>query len=147
MKTYSLKPTDIKRQWYLLDAAQASMGRVASFAARLLLGKDKPNQSPHMDSGDFVVIINAKDTKFTGNKGEKKIYYRHSGFPGGLKQKTLNEAMAQDPTYALRHAIRGMLPPNKLRTERLKRLKIYPEAEHPHRGQNPKEISLPQEAK
>jgi large subunit ribosomal protein L13 len=142
MKTYSLKPKDISRAWYVIDAAEAPLGRVATVASRLLIGKDKPSQSPHMDGGDFVIIINANNLVVTGNKREGKSYYRHSGFPGGLYKRTLNEQMEIDSTKVLEHAVRGMLPVNKLRDGRLKRLKIYTGGEHNHAAQNPTTLSM-----
>jgi large subunit ribosomal protein L13 len=142
MKTYSIKKAEISRKWYVLDASEAPLGRVSTVAASLLIGKGKPTISAHMDGGDFVVIINADQTVVTGNKMDKKIYYRHSGFPGGIHQRSLRETMEKDPTEALRHAIRGMLPVNKLRDGRLERLKIYAGAEHKHTAQSPEVYSL-----
>jgi large subunit ribosomal protein L13 len=142
MKTYSLKPKDISRVWYVLDAAEAPLGRVSTIAARLLIGKDKPSQSPHMDGGDYVIIINADNLVVTGNKREDKSYYRHSGFPGGLYKRTLNEQMNIDSAKVIEHSIRGMLPVNKLRDGRLARLKIYGGSEHKHTAQSPEVISL-----
>ncbi len=142
MKTYSLKKSEISRKWYVIDAAEAPLGRVSTVAASLLIGKGKPSVTAHMDNGDFVIIINAKNTVVTGNKLDKKEYYRHSGYPGGIYKRTLRESMENDPTAALRHAIRGMLPVNKLRKGRLDRLKIYADAEHNHSAQKPEQISV-----
>lgn len=142
MKTYSAKPTDVTRKWYVVDAAEAPLGRVATKVAKLLTGKDKPMFTQHIDCGDYVIIINAKDTVVTGNKMENKMYYHHSHFPGGLKEATLREKMEKDPTHALFHAVRGMLPVNKLRDERLQRLKIYADADHKHEAQKPEKISV-----
>ena len=142
MKTHTLKPNAIKRQWYLLDASEAPLGRLSTIAASLLLGKGKTDQSPHMDGGDFVVVINASKLVVTGNKGFGKSYYRHSGFPGGLTKRTLDEQMALDSKTVITKAVRGMLPVNKLRVGRLKRLKIYETAEHDHAAQQPKQLSL-----
>lgn len=142
MKTYSAKPSDVTRTWYVVDASEASLGRVATQVAKLLIGKDKPMFTKHIDCGDYVVIINADKIKVTGNKMEDKMYYRHSGFPGGLKEATLNEKMTKDPTFAITHAIRGMLPVNKLRDERLKRLKVYAGSEHNHEAQKPVTVSV-----
>lgn len=142
MKTYSAKPTDIKRQWYVVDAAEAPLGRLATQVATLLTGKGKPQFTKHIDCGDFVVITNAANLVVTGGKSDKKIYYRHSNYPGGLKEATLSEQMAKDPTEVIRHAVRGMLPVNKLRDARLARLKIYAGAEHGHSAQQPKSLSL-----
>lgn len=142
MKTYSAKPTDVTREWYVVDASEDTLGRVATRVATLLTGKGKPQFTKHIDTGDFVVVINAKDLKVTGGKEEKKIYYRHSNYPGGLKEITLGKQMEKDPTEVLFHAIRGMLPVNKLRDARLARLKIYADAEHKHEAQQPKVISI-----
>lgn len=142
MSTYSAKPTDVVRKWYVIDASEAPLGRIATKAATLLTGKEKPMFTKHIDCGDFVVIINADQTVVTGKKATDKMYYRHSGFPGGLTELTFNEVMAKDPTRALTHAIRGMLPVNKLRDERLKRLKIYAGSEHNHAAQKPETITL-----
>ncbi len=126
----------------MLDASEVPLGRLATVSARLLIGKDKPTLTPHIDGGDFVVIINAAKLVVTGNKVKDKLYYRHSGFPGGLYRRTLGEQMEIDPTKIINHAIRGMLPVNKLRDGRLKRLKIYSNAEHQHFAQKPKTVSL-----
>lgn len=142
MKTYSAKPTDVIRKWYLIDASEASLGRVATQVATLLTGKGKPMFTHHIDCGDYVIVINANDTKVTGDKLQQKMYYHHSHFPGGLKEETLAEKMEKDPTHALYRAIRGMLPVNKLRDARLQRLKIYAGAEHQHEAQKPEAISL-----
>lgn len=139
MKTAMPNVKEIKREWYILDASEAPLGRLSTVAASLLLGKGKIDLSPHIDAGDNVVVINANSMVVTGNKTSGKIYYRHSGFPGGIKQRKLSET---SPASALRHAIRGMLPDNKLRDGRLHRLKIYPTAEHKHQGQNPKTVTL-----
>jgi large subunit ribosomal protein L13 len=142
MKTYSAKPGDVTRQWYVVDASEAPLGRLATQIAQLLTGKGKPLFTKHIDTGDFVIVINAANTVVTGDKGSKKVYYRHSGFPGGIKEATFDEKMAKDPTFAIRNAVRGMLPVNKLRDERLKRLKIYADAEHGHEAQKPQTISV-----
>jgi large subunit ribosomal protein L13 len=141
-KTYSAKPADVTRQWYVIDAADASLGRIATRVATLLTGKEKPMFTSHIDCGDHVIIINAMNTVVTGKKATDKIYYRHSGFPGGIKQRTFTEQMEKDPTQAIFHAVRGMLPVNKLRDGRLARLKIYEGAEHNHEAQKPQTISL-----
>lgn len=141
-KTYSAKPTDVTRKWYLIDASEASLGRVATQVAQLLTGKGKPQFTQHIDTGDFVVVVNAADVKVTGKKLDQKMYYHHSHFPGGLKEATLKEKMEKDPTHALFHAVRGMLPVNKLRDERLKRLKIYADTEHKHDAQKPEKINV-----
>ena len=142
MKTYSAKPSDVTRQWYLIDASEAPLGRLATKVATLLTGKGKPQFTKHIDCGDYVVVINAAQSAVTGDKQSKKIYYRHTNYPGGLKQATLAEKKAKDPTFAVAHAVRGMLPVNRLRDERLKRLKVYPGAEHQHQAQRPTAISV-----
>lgn len=142
MKTYSAKPTDVTREWYVLDASQAPLGRLATQAAQLLTGKGKPQFTHHIDTGDYVIIINADKLVVTGDKETKKVYYRHSGYPGGLKEATLREVMDKDSTLAIKHAIRGMLPVNKLRDERLARLKVYAGAEHQHEAQKPQTLSV-----
>jgi large subunit ribosomal protein L13 len=145
-KTYSLKKAEISRSWYLLDASETPFGRLSTHAASLLIGKGKPTLTHHMDNGDFVVIVNAENMVITGNKEDKKIYWRHSGYPGGIYKKTLREAM-EKPEEVLRHSIRGMLPVNKLREDRLKRLKIYRDDKHNHEAQQPKKIDLKRTAK
>ncbi len=142
MKTYSAKPSEVTRNWYVIDASEAPMGRIATKAATLLTGKEKPMFTHHIDCGDFVVVINAEKLIVTGDKMNQKMYYHHSHFPGGLKEATLAEKMIKDPTHALNHAIRGMLPVNKLRDGRLARLKIYAGAEHNHAAQKPETLSL-----
>jgi large subunit ribosomal protein L13 len=137
MKTYSQKPAEVERVWYVLDASKESFGRVATKAASLLLGKGKTTVTPHTDGGDFVIITNAGQLQFTGGKDRKKIYHRHSGFPGGLYSRTLDEQRQKDPASILHKAVRGMLPDNKLRPGRLARLKIYEGEEHNHNAQKP----------
>ena len=141
-KTYSAKPSEVTRSWFVVDAADAPLGRVAARIATLLTGKEKPMFTSHIDCGDFVVVINAKNTTVTGKKADDKIYYRHSGFPGGIKQRTFKEQMEKDPTHAIFHAVRGMLPVNKLRDDRLARLKIYVNNDHKHEAQKPVVLSL-----
>jgi large subunit ribosomal protein L13 len=130
MKTFSAKPADVKRQWYVLDAAS------------LLLGKGKATITPHIDGGDYVIIINSSSLVVTGSKAKDKIYYRHSGFPGGLYSRSVEEQLAKDPNQIIFKAVRGMLPVNKLRDGRLSRLKIYPDDQHNHTAQKPTAISL-----
>jgi large subunit ribosomal protein L13 len=146
-KTYSAKPTDVTRKWYVIDASEAPLGRLATQAAQLLTGKGKPQFTSHIDCGDYVIVINAEKLVVTGGKEEKKIYYRHSNYPGGLTETSLGAQMANDPTVPVFKAIRGMLPVNKLRSERLKRLKIYAGAEHNHEAQKPETISVKPAAK
>ncbi len=141
MKTYSAKPSDVTRVWYVLDASETPLGRLATRAAKLLIGKDKPQFTHHIDTGDYVVVINADKLVVTGDKLKQKRYYRHSGFPGGLRETSLQEVIDKDSTRAVIHAIRGMLPVNKLRDARLARLKVYAGAEHNHEAQKPVTIS------
>ncbi|MDB5184521.1 MAG: ribosomal protein [Candidatus Saccharibacteria bacterium] len=142
MKTYSAKPTDVVRKWYVIDAAEAPIGRVATRVATLLTGKGKPQFTKHIDCGDFVIVINADQLKATGKKLDQKMYYHHSHFPGGLKETTLSDQIERDASKAIIHAIRGMLPVNKLRDERLARLKVYNGSEHKHAAQQPETISI-----
>jgi large subunit ribosomal protein L13 len=140
MKTYSAKPADVTRKWYVLDASTMPLGRLSTKAASLLIGKGKPQVTAHIDCGDYVIVINAKNVVVTGNKATDKMYYRHSNFPGGLKQRTLTEQLEADPAEVIFRAVRGMLPVNKLRDGRLARLKIYAGAEHNHEAQKPETI-------
>lgn len=142
MKTYSAKPTDVERKWYIIDAAEAPLGRIATVAATLLTGKGKPMFTKHIDCGDYVIIINAENLVVTGNKMEDKMYYRYSGFPGGLTETQLKNQMVKDATLPVFKAIRGMLPVNKLRDGRLARLKIYTGSEHNHEAQKPVTLSV-----
>lgn len=142
MKTYSAKPSDITRKWYVIDASEAPLGRVATRVATLLTGKEKPQFTQHIDTGDYVIVINAGNVQVTGGKLDKKMYYKHSGFPGGLTELSMREKLDRDPTAAVFQAVRGMLPVNKLRDGRLDRLKIYAGAEHNHEAQKPKAISV-----
>ena len=135
MKTYSPRAKDIKREWWLVDAADETLGRVSSQIAKLLMGKHKPIYAPHIDAGDYVVVINAAKVKVTGKKAEQKIYYRHSGYPGGLKSPTFKEIFGTHPTRVIEHAVRGMLPKNRLGRAMFKKLKVYPGSEHPHQAQ------------
>ncbi len=138
-RTYSQKPSEISRKWHLIDAEGVALGRVATVAARLLIGKDKPTVTHHMDGGDFVVIINADLIGITGGKEEKKFYYHYSGYPSGLSKRSLKNVPNVE---ALTHAIRGMLPVNKLRDGRLARLKVFGGAEHAHTAQTPEAYEL-----
>lgn len=142
MKTTSAKNTDVIRKWHLIDADGLVVGRLATRIAMILRGKNKPIFTPHVDTGDFVIIVNADKVRFTGNKLEKKIYYRHTGYPGGIKQETAGDIMKKTPEKILMSAVRGMLPKNRLGRQQLKKLKVYRGAEHPHRAQNPEELNL-----
>lgn len=139
-KTYNQKNADIQREWWLIDAGSMNLGKLAVAIADKLMGKSKPTYTPHVDNGDYVVVINAKNIQVTGNKMTDKMYYRHSGFPGGLTELKLEEVIEKDPRVAIEHAVKGMLPKNKLAAERLKRLRVFDGAEHAHTAQNPKEI-------
>ena len=142
MKTYSAKPKDIVRKWFLTDADGVILGRLASKIATILMGKNKPIYSMHLDTGDNVIVINAKKIKVTGKKLEQKIYYRHTGYIGGLKEKTLGELLEQKPTEVIYHAVRLMLPKTRLGRQMLKKLHIYAEASHPHKSQQPEKLDL-----
>jgi len=135
LKTYSTKASDIKREWHVLDASGKVLGRLSTRIAGLLMGKHKPIFSRHLDTGDFVVVINAEKVSVTGKKVKQKLYYQHSGYPGGLKSTSLERMMETQPTRVIEHAVKGMLPNNRLRARMLKRLRIYVGDEHPYRGQ------------
>lgn len=135
--TYMAKPNQVERKWYIIDAEGKTLGRLASEAASILRGKHKPQFTPHVDTGDFVIIINAEKIQVTGNKLRDKIYYRHSGYPGGLKKTSLGELLEKRPERALQHAIYGMLPKNRLGRKLQTKLKIYAGPEHPHEAQKP----------
>ena len=140
MKTYSQKSSEISREWWLIDASTLPLGKLAVVIADKLMGKSKVTYTPHIDNGDYVVVINAKNLKVTGNKLIDKKYYRHSGFPGGLTELKLEEVIEKNPAVAISEAVKGMLPKNKLAADRLARLRIFDGAEHAHTAQNPKEI-------
>jgi len=142
MKTYSAKATDVSRKWYVVDASSANLGRLSTEVAKLLTGKDKPMFTKNIDCGDYVVVINSSKLVVTGKKLDQKMYYRHSGYPGGLKEISLAKQLADDPNKVILHAVRGMLPVNKLRSERLNRLKIYPLEDHEHHAQQPHEYKI-----
>lgn len=141
-KTYSQKPSEVTRRWILIDASQAPMGRVATQVAKYLIGKYKPTYTAHIDGGDYVVVINAKDAVFTGNKEDDKKYYRHSGFPGGIKDATVSEVREKYPERLVQAAVKGMLPKNKLSPERMKRLRVFPGADHTHVAQSPEKVEI-----
>ena len=142
MKTYYAKPNEVEREWVLIDATDQVLGRVAAKAAHILKGKHKPQYTPHVDTGDFVIIINADKIKVTGNKATAKEYYRHTGYPGGLKCETFAEAMQKHPERVIEHAVYGMLPKNTLGRAMGKKLKVYAGAEHPHAAQKPRKIEM-----
>ena len=137
MKTFSLKNTEVSRDWVLFDASDKILGRFATKIADKLRGKDKPTFTPHVDGGDFVVVINAEKVKVTGNKAEQKKYYKHSLYPGGLKENSYKEVLESTPERIIENAVKGMLPKNKLGKSIIKKLKVYSGSEHPHESQNP----------
>jgi len=142
MKTYSARPSDIERDWYVTDAQDKVLGRLATEVAAILRGKHKPQFTPHIDTGDFVIVVNAEKIKVTGKKLEQKIYYRHSGYFGGLKEESLEKVLAEKPEQAVMRAVKGMLPGNKLGRAMLKKLKVYAGGEHPHAAQTPKQLDI-----
>ena len=143
MKTFSPTPKDINREWFVVDAQDQVLGRLASQIAHRLRGKHKPEFAPHMDNGDFIVVVNCEKIKVTGKKMTDKKYYRHSGWVGGLKTTQLGDMLADKPARVLTTAVRGMLPKNRLGRAMLKKLKIYAGSEHPHTAQNPQPLTLP----
>ncbi len=142
MKTYTAKPGEVARDWYLVDADGLTLGRLATQIADTLRGKNKPQYTPHVDTGDFVVVVNAEKVAVTGQKLDQKRYYRHSGYPGGLRSRTLREQLDRRPTEVLRKAVKGMLPRNRLSRAQITKLKIYAGPEHPHQAQAPKALKL-----
>jgi large subunit ribosomal protein L13 len=142
MTTYNPKPGEIQRDWLIVDAEGKTLGRLATQIAERLRGKNKPQFAPHVDIGDFVVVINAEKITVTGNKLEQKIYYKHSGYPGGLRERTLKEQLNRQPTEVLRKAVKGMLPRNRLGRAQLTKLKIYAGPEHPHDAQAPTPLEV-----
>lgn len=139
-KTYSAKPKEVERKWYVIDASTQTLGRLSSLIAQYLTGKRKPMYTPHIDCGDNVVVINSDKLVVTGDKKLKKTYYRHSGYPGGIKEAKLQDLLDKDSTKVIYQAVQGMLPENKLRTNRMKRLKVYKDEQHNHTAQNPETI-------
>ena len=135
LKTYSTKASDIKREWHIVDASDKVLGRLATQIASLLMGKHKPIFCRHLDIGDFVVVINAERVRVTGNKAKQKLYYRHSGYPGGFKSVSLERMMQTHPTRVIEHAVKGMLPNNRLEAKMMKRLRVYAGDTHPYQGQ------------
>ena len=142
MKTYTAKPREIEREWYLVDAEGLTLGRLSTRIADTLRGKGKPVYTPHVDTGDFVIVVNAEKIAVTGSKLDTKLYRRHSGYPGGLRTRTLREQLERRPTEVLRKAVKGMLPKNRLAAAQLRKLKIYAGPEHPHAAQSPKKLEL-----
>ena len=141
-KTFSQKTADVSRRWVVIDAADAPLGRVAGVIAKYLIGKYKPTYTPHIDGGDYVVVVNAEKVAVTGDKEEGKIYYRHSGFPGGIKDATLKEVRAKHPERIIEDAVKGMLPKNKLSVGRMERLKVFVGPEHAHAAQKPEKVEV-----
>jgi len=141
-KTYVTKKEDIQREWYVVDATGRTLGRLATRVARILRGKHKPIYSPSVDTGDYVIVVNAEKIHVTGRKLDKKIYYRYSGYPGGLKEITLRNLLQKHPTRVIEHAVRGMLPKNRLGRQMFKKLKVYVGPDHPHAAQRPGLLEL-----
>jgi large subunit ribosomal protein L13 len=141
-KTWNAKPGEVAREWHLVDADGQTLGRLATRIADTLRGKNKPQYTPHVDTGDFVVVVNAEKVAVTGNKLDQKRYYRHSGYPGGLRSRTLREQLDRRPEEVLRKAVKGMLPRNRLARRQLTKLKIYAGPEHPHEAQAPKPLEV-----
>ena len=142
MKTYTAKPGEIARDWYVVDAEGQTLGRLATQIADTLRGKTKPQYTPHVDTGDFVIVVNAEKIAVTGQKLDQKRYYRHSGYPGGLRSRTLREQLDHRPAEVLRKAVKGMLPRNRLARQQITKLKIYAGPEHPHAAQAPKPLEV-----
>lgn len=142
MKTFSAKPHEVKRQWQVVDAGGLVLGRLATEVARRLRGKHKPEYTPHVDTGDYIIIVNAQNIDVTGKKEDNKIYYRHTGYPGGLRQRTLREVREAKPEDIIRSAVKGMLPKNALGRQMLTKLKIFAGPEHTHEAQQPVELKL-----
>jgi len=145
MKTYSAKPLEVERKWYLIDAEGEVLGRLATKVANILRGKNKPEYTPHVDTGDFVIVINAEKVVLTGKKETDKIYYHHTGFPGGLKSASVKEVREKAPEKLIENAVKGMLPHNTLGDEQFQKLKVYAGSQHPHAAQKP--IVIEKEAK
>jgi large subunit ribosomal protein L13 len=141
-RTYVTKPEDIQRDWFVVDASGQTLGRLASKVAQIVRGKHKPIYSPSVDVGDYVIVVNADKVRVTGRKLDQKKYYRHSGYPGGLKEVSLRRMLEEHPTRVIEHAVRGMLPKNRLGRKMLKKLKVYAGAGHPHEAQQPKPLEL-----
>jgi large subunit ribosomal protein L13 len=146
MKTYSPKAKDIEREWRVVDATDKTLGRMATQVADLLMGKRKPIYAPHIDTGDYVVVINAARVRVTGKKAQQKLYYRHSGYPGGLKSENYEKLFGRDPVRVVEHAVKGMLPHNSLGRAMFKKLRVYTGSQHPHQGQIPVRGAEPNDA-
>ncbi|AUM14076.1 50S ribosomal protein L13 [Ketobacter alkanivorans] len=142
MKTFSAKPESVERDWYVVDATDKTLGRLATEIARRLRGKHKPVYTPHVDTGDYIVVVNAEKIRVTGNKRTNKMYYRHTEYPGGIKEISFDKLMDRKPTMAIEAAVKGMMPRNPLGRAMLGKLKVYAGSEHPHAAQQPKELAL-----
>jgi large subunit ribosomal protein L13 len=142
MRTYSTKPSEIEREWYVVDAEGQTLGRLASEIAKVLRGKHKPIYTPHLDTGDYVIVVNAEKIHVTGRKKDQKMYHRHSGYPGGLTSVTLRDQLKRHPTRVIHSAVKGMLPHNRLGRAMLKKLKVYAGDAHPHEAQQPKQMQF-----
>jgi large subunit ribosomal protein L13 len=140
--THVVKTSDIKREWFLVDAADQTLGRLASEVAKILKGKHKVTYSPHLDVGDYVIVVNAEKIAVSGRKMDQKMYYRHTGYPGGLRSATLRQQLSRHPTFALKAAIKGMLPKNRLGRRMIRKLKVYAGPDHPHQAQQPKSLEF-----
>jgi large subunit ribosomal protein L13 len=142
VKTFSAKKGSVERRWWVLDATDLPLGRLASRVALILQGKNKPVYTPHVDTGDFVIVVNAEKVAVSGRKAQKKTYFRHSGYPGGARSVTFDELMSRHPDRVIRHAVRGMLPKNRLARNQLRKLKIYSGPDHPHSAQQPQVLAI-----
>ena len=142
MKTFSAKPESVERDWYVVDATDKTLGRLATETPRRLRGKHKPEYTPHVDTGDYIVVINADKVRVTGRKRNDKMYYRHTGYPGGIREMNFEKLMAHKPEKAIETAVKGMMPRNPLGRAMLGKLKVYAGGEHPHAAQQPKELAL-----
>lgn len=142
MKTWIAKPNEVERKWWIVDAKGKTLGRMATEIANKLRGKDKPQFTPHVDTGDFVVVLNSKDIVLKGNKADQKMYYRHTGYFGGLKETSYKEMLEKNPETIIEKAVKGMLPQNKLANQIIKKLKVYPGTDHPHAAQKPELLTL-----
>lgn len=145
MKTYFATNSNVEQKWYVIDASGKVLGRLATQIAKYLRGKHKPEYTPHADAGDYIIVINADKIKVTGKKEQEKIYYSHSGYPGGLKEITFDKLRAKNPIQIIERAVKGMLPKNPLGREMLRKLKVYADSQHPHAAQQPTEINLDKE--
>jgi large subunit ribosomal protein L13 len=142
MRTYQATAQDRERSWYVVDAEGKTLGRLATQIANVLRGKRKPTYTPHVDVGDFVIVVNAEKVAVTGDKREKKLYWRHSGYPGGIRSRTLGDLLEKRPEEVIRRAVKGMLPRNRLARQQLRKLKVYAGSDHPHQAQKPEQLEI-----